>query len=33
VRKVVERFDLDNHVTRMADSEILHEVIGQFPTC
>jgi type I restriction enzyme M protein len=30
VRKIIERFDLDNHITRMADSEILYEVIGQF---
>jgi type I restriction enzyme M protein len=30
VRKIIERFDLDNHITRMAEAKILHQVIGQF---
>ena len=30
VRKIIERFDLDNQITRMAESKILYDVIGQF---
>jgi type I restriction enzyme M protein len=30
VRKIIDRFDLDNHITRMAEAKILHQVIGQF---
>jgi type I restriction enzyme M protein len=30
VRKIFERFDLDNQITRMAEAGILHEVIGKF---
>jgi type I restriction enzyme M protein len=30
VRKIIDRFDLDNHITRMAEAKILHQVIGRF---
>ncbi len=30
VRKIIERFDLDNQITRMAESRILYDVIGTF---
>ena len=30
VRKIIERFDLDNQITRMAESKILFQVVGRF---
>jgi type I restriction enzyme M protein len=30
VRKIVERFDLDNQITRMAEGNILRNVVGRF---
>jgi type I restriction enzyme M protein len=30
VRKIIERFDLDNQITRMAEAKILYDVIGKF---
>src|SRR5262249_29776462 len=30
VRKIIERFDLDNQITKMAEAKILHQVIGKF---
>ena len=29
VQKIIERFDLDNHITRLAEAKILHKVIGR----
>ena len=31
VRKIIERFDLDNQITRMAESKILFQVVGRLP--
>ena len=30
VRKIVERFDLDNQITKMAEAKILYEIVGKF---
>ena len=30
VRKIIERFELDNDITKMAEAKILHQVIGRF---
>jgi type I restriction enzyme M protein len=30
VRKIIERFDLDNQITRMAEAKILYDVVGKF---
>jgi type I restriction enzyme M protein len=30
VRKVVERFDLDNQITKMAEAKILYEIVSKF---
>jgi type I restriction enzyme M protein len=30
VRKIIDRFDFDNQITRMADAEIIYQVVGQF---
>jgi type I restriction enzyme M protein len=30
VRKIIERFDLDNQITRMAEGNILRQVVGRF---
>jgi type I restriction enzyme M protein len=30
VRKIIDRFDFDNQITRMAEAEIIYQVVGQF---